>query len=174
MAEMYPWKEYSARISLEQRLRQRTQSQRRRVRFFRSVLIFAIGLTNLRKLERSVRSGSVSFYNFIGIEVRTWQPNPKTISSVPSLSSLFSSRFFSNWTSNFHFFKSDGFMHPSQTLKHEIYRCSQVWPTILTYGFIAVVKRLRLTTGWCRSSLFLSHSVSLLCLCSRFYSFPGR
>ena len=72
--------------SLEQRLRQRTRSQGQRVPFFHLLQIFDIGFENSLKLERCVRSGSVSVYNFSGIEVRAWHHKPKTLSSNPSLS----------------------------------------------------------------------------------------
>ena len=72
LTQMYAGKVYSGRSSLDQRLRQRARSNRRRVRSIRSVQTFAIVFANLRKLEENVRSGSVSFCSLSGIEVRTW------------------------------------------------------------------------------------------------------
>ena len=47
--------------------------------------------------------------------------------------------FFSKWTSNFKFFSPDSSMPPSRTLIHETNRCSQIWPTTISYEFIGVV-----------------------------------
>ena len=121
-------------------LRQRTRSERRRVRFFPSVQIFALGFTNLRNFERSARSGSESFYKFSAIEVRTWHPNLKTISSITSSNaSFFWSGFCSNWTSNFQIPYWDGYMLSNQTLIHETYCCSRISPTKMSYGFVGLV-----------------------------------
>ena len=57
--------------------------------FFYLLQIFDIGFANSLKLERCVRSGSVSAYNFSGVEVRPCHPNPKMLRSNPSLSAAF-------------------------------------------------------------------------------------
>ena len=57
--------------------------------FFICCKLFDIGFANSLKLERCVHSGSVSLYNFVGIDVRPRHPKPKTLSSNPSFSAAF-------------------------------------------------------------------------------------
>ena len=89
LAEMYASIAYSGRSSLDQRLRQRTRSQRRRVWSFCCAQIFAIPFESLRKLEGNVRSECVTFCNLSGLEVRTWRPNANIMSLITSLSATF-------------------------------------------------------------------------------------
>ena len=92
---------------------------------------------NLRKIERSVRSGSESFYNFSGIEVTTWHPNPKAMSSITSLNAAFiGADSVQIGLANFYW---DGYLLSNQTLIHETYRCSEIRPTKMSYGFIGVL-----------------------------------
>ena len=89
LAEMYASIAYSGRSSLDQRLRQRTRSQRRRVWSFCCAQIFAIAFDSLRKLEENVRSECVTFWDLSGLEVTTWHPNANMMRSIPSFSATF-------------------------------------------------------------------------------------
>ena len=89
LAEKYVWKAFSGRSSLDQRLRQQTRRQRRRVGAFTCAQNFTIPFEKLRKLEENVGSECVTFCNLSGLEVRTWRPNANIMSSITSLSATF-------------------------------------------------------------------------------------
>ena len=113
------------------------------------------------KTESSILSLSANFRHCVYIFAKTWTictlgkrdllqlnwnrgrdmaPEPKDDELPPFFEPyFFRCRFFSNWTSNFQIISQDSYMPPSQTLKHETYRCSQIWPTIMSFGFIGVV-----------------------------------
>ena len=89
LAEKYVWKAFSGRSSLDQRLRQQTRRQRRRVGAFTCAQNFTIPFEKLRKLEENVGSECVTFCNLSGLEVRTRRPNANIMSSITSLSATF-------------------------------------------------------------------------------------
>ena len=139
LAEIYARIALLDTSSLEQSIPQRTRNQRRRVRCFCWEQLFAILFTSSPNFGVFIRSGSVNFSSFRRLQARTVHLNPKLMSSIPSSSASFlgadalqlglaTSKFF--W---------EGHMFPSQTLLHETYRCSQIWPTRMSYGFIGVV-----------------------------------
>ena len=132
-----------------------------------SAQIAAIAFTNLRKFEGTVRLVSVSFFNFIGVEFRTWNPTTKTMSSVPSLVALFWSRFFSNRTSSIqHLFGTvTCFQIKHWYMKHVVvptldqqYKATDSSPWYSGYGWRLVSVDL--------FSIYLSHPLSVVRLLS--------
>ena len=122
---------------LEHSLQQRTRSQRRRDRSFCWAQTLPLCFRNCENLN-NMQVRDANFFQNLG-EVRTRNPNTKTNWSIRVLSFSFFWVFFSNWTCKFHQLPKHGYVLPTQHLLPETYRCSQIWPTSLSYGFIGVV-----------------------------------
>ena len=142
---------------------------------FLSAQIAAIAFTNLRKLERTERFVSVSSYNFIGVEVRTWHPIAKTMSSFPSLVAVFWSKLLSKRTSIIQllFGTVTCFQIKHWYMKHIVVptfdqqnKATDSSPCYSGYSW-----RLVSVDPF---SLSISPTHSLLFACCRFHSFPVR
>ena len=100
---------------------------------------FAIVFSNLRKHEQYVSSWCLIFAKSRWNRGQDKAPEHKDelIYSCPQR--FFLLRFFSKWTCKFHLLSKHGYVLPTHHLLPETYRCSQIWPTSLSYGFIGVV-----------------------------------
>ena len=163
---MYAWKAYWGRSSLDHRLWQRTRSQRPRVRFLRSAKNFRHCVWDFANTWKKCTFGKLEFLQLKWDKWnRTWQPNPKMMSSITSFRAIIfephsfqigiiykskrGSIFMIGWLPDTRcwprFTRHHRFEFPNFVLLQRTCHWLQVWPPAAYLRFFGVVWWLRLT-----------------------------